>query len=247
MIIYPAIDLKDGKCVRLKQGDMNRTTVFNESPVEQALAFEHAGAEWIHIVDLNGAFAGKSVNMDAVTAIVNAVDIPVQLGGGIRDEDMIEFWLNSGVSRVILGTVTVKNPSLVKRACSTWSNRIVLGIDAIDGRVAVEGWAEVSNITSEELADDYEEAGAAAIIYTDISRDGLLKGPNIVSTMKLAKCVATPIIASGGVSCIEDVRHICASPPISGVIVGRALYERKFTLEAALKIASHEAKGAAFA
>ncbi len=247
MIIYPAIDLKDGKCVRLKQGDMNRTTVFNESPVEQALAFEHAGAEWIHIVDLNGAFAGKSVNMDAVTAIVNAVDIPVQLGGGIRDEDMIEFWLNSGVSRVILGTVTVKNPSLVKRACSRWSNRIVLGIDAIDGRVAVEGWAEVSNITSEELADDYEEAGAAAIIYTDISRDGLLKGPNIVSTMKLAKCVATPIIASGGVSCIEDVRHICASPPISGVIVGRALYERKFTLEAALKIASHEAKGAAFA
>ncbi len=247
MIIYPAIDLKDGKRVRLKQGDMNRTTVFNESPVEQALAFEHAGAEWIHIVDLNGAFAGKSVNMDAVTAIVNAVDIPVQLGGGIRDEDMIEYWLNSGVSRVILGTVTVKNPSLVKRACSRWSNRIVLGIDAIDGRVAVEGWAEVSNITSEELADDYEEAGAAAIIYTDISRDGLLKGPNIVSTMKLAKCVATPIIASGGVSCIEDVRHICASPPISGVIVGRALYERKFTLEAALKIASHEAKGAAFA
>ena len=247
MIIYPAIDLKDGKCVRLKQGDMNRTTVFNESPVEQALAFELAGAEWIHIVDLNGAFAGKSVNMDAVTAIVNAVDIPVQLGGGIRDEDMIEFWLNSGVSRVILGTVTVKNPSLVKRACSRWSNRIVLGIDAIDGRVAVEGWAEVSNITSEELADDYEEAGAAAIIYTDISRDGLLKGPNIVSTMKLAKCVATPIIASGGVSCIEDVKHICASPPISGVIVGRALYERKFTLEAALKIASHEAKGAAFA
>ena len=247
MIIYPAIDLKDGKCVRLKQGDMNRTTVFNESPVEQALAFEHAGAEWIHIVDLNGAFAGKSVNMDAVTAIVNAVDIPVQLGGGIRDEDMIEFWLNSGVSRVILGTVTVKNPSLVKRACSRWSNRIVLGIDAIDGRVAVEGWAEVSNITSEELADDYEEAGAAAIIYTDIKRDGLLKGPNLVSTMKLAKCVATPIIASGGVSCIEDVRHICASPPISGVIVGRALYERKFTLEAALKIASHEAKGATFA
>lgn len=247
MIIYPAIDLKDGKCVRLEQGDMNRATIFNESPAEQARAFAHAGAEWIHIVDLNGAFAGRSVNTDAVTAIVDAVDIPVQLGGGIRDEETIEFWLNRGVSRVILGTVTVKNPSLVRRACSRWSSRIVLGIDAIEGRAAVEGWAEVSNITSEELAKDFEEAGAAAIIYTDISRDGLLKGPNIDSTMKLAKCVATPIIASGGISGIEDIRRICASPPISGVIVGRALYDKKIVLETALEIVSQEADGAKLA
>ena len=247
MIIYPAIDLKDGKCVRLEQGDMGRATIFNESPVKQARAFERSGAEWIHIVDLNGAFAGRSVNTDAVTAIVNAVDIPVQLGGGIRDESMIEFWLNSGVARVILGTVTVKNPSLVKRACSRWSNRIVLGIDAIEGRVAVEGWAEVSNITSEELAEEFEAAGAAAIIYTDISRDGLLKGPNIDSTIELAKRVATPIIASGGISGSEDIKRICASPPISGVIVGRALYDRKITLEDALKIASQEADGARLA
>ena len=247
MIIYPAIDLKDGKCVRLEQGDMGRATIFNESPVKQARAFESSGAEWIHIVDLNGAFAGRSVNTDAVTAIVDAVDIPVQLGGGIRDESMIEFWLNSGVARVILGTVTVKNPSLVKRACSRWSNRIVLGIDAIEGRVAVEGWAEVSNITSEELAEDFEAAGAAAIIYTDISRDGLLKGPNIDSTIELAKRVATPIIASGGISGSEDIKRICASPPISGVIVGRALYDRKITLEDALKIASQKADGARLA
>jgi len=247
MIIYPAIDLKDGKCVRLEQGDMSRATIFNTSPVKQAREFERAGAEWIHIVDLNGAFAGRSVNTDAVTAIVDAVNIPVQVGGGIRDESMIEFWLNHGVSRVILGTVTVKNPSLVKRACSRWSNRIVLGIDAIEGRVAVEGWAEVSNITLEELAEDFEAAGAAAIVYTDISRDGLLKGPNIESTMKLAKRVATPIIASGGISGIEDIRRICASPPISGVIVGRALYDRKITLEAALKVASQEADGAQLA
>ena len=226
---------------------MNRATIFNESPAEQARAFERAGAEWIHIVDLNGAFAGRSVNTDAVTAIVDAVDIPVQLGGGIRDEEMIEFWLNRGVSRVILGTVTVKNPSLVKRACSRWSSRIVLGIDAIEGRAAVEGWAEVSNITSEELAKDFEEAGAAAIIYTDISRDGLLKGPNIDSTMKLAKCVATPIIVSGGISGIEDIRRICASPPISGVIVGRALYDRKIMLETALEIVSQETDGAKLA
>ena len=247
MIIYPAIDLKDGKCVRLEQGDMNRATIFNESPAAQACAFERAGAEWIHIVDLNGAFAGRSVNTDAVTAIIDAVDIPVQLGGGIRDEETIEFWLNKGISRVILGTVTVKNPSLVKRACSRWPSRIVLGIDAIAGRVAVEGWAEVSNITSEELAKDFEKAGAAAIIYTDISRDGLLKGPNINSTMKLAKSVTTPIIASGGVSGVEDIRRICASPPISGVIVGRALYDRKIMLEAALEIVLQEADGAKLA
>lgn len=238
MIVYPAIDLKDGKCVRLEQGDMSRATIFNENPAKQAVAFEKSGAEWIHIVDLNGAFEGRTVNKDAVMEIVNAVNIPVQLGGGIRDQSMIDFWLNNGITRIILGTATVKDPDLVRWACAMWPERIVLGLDANSGRVAVEGWAEVSDITAEDLARSLEGVGAAAIIYTDISRDGILQGPNIDATMKLAKCVKTPIIASGGISCIQDIRKIFSSPPIAGVIVGRALYDRKFSLEAALNVFS---------
>lgn len=237
MIIYPAIDLKDGQCVRLQQGDMDRATVFNDDPAAQARAFESAGAEWIHIVDLNGAFEGRPVNAEAVAAIVDAVDIPVQLGGGIRNEASIEDWLRRGVARVILGTVAVKDPELVCHACKRWPGKIALGIDARDGMVAVEGWAEVSDIAATELARRFEASGAAAIIYTDIGRDGVLAGPNIEATLALANSVETPVIASGGVSGRGDIVNLAASPPIAGVIVGRALYDGRVTLEAALAAA----------
>ncbi|MBL23613.1 MAG: 1-(5-phosphoribosyl)-5-[(5-phosphoribosylamino)methylideneamino]imidazole-4-carboxamide isomerase [Rhodospirillaceae bacterium] len=235
MIIYPAIDLKDGQCVRLQQGDMDRATVFNDDPAAQAQAFERAGAEWIHIVDLNGAFEGHPVNGEAVEAIVDAVEIPVQLGGGIRNEKAIENWLERGVTRVILGTVAVKDPDLVRQACKRWPAKIALGIDARDGLVAVEGWAEISDISAIDLARQFEASGAAAIIYTDIGRDGVLAGPNIDATMVLADSVQTPVIASGGVSGLEDIEAVASSPPIAGVIVGRALYDGRVTLEAALE------------
>lgn len=241
MIIYPAIDLKDGQCVRLQQGDMDRATVFNDDPAAQARAFESAGAEWIHIVDLNGAFEGRPVNADAVAAIVDAVDVPVQLGGGIRAEAGIEDWLARGVARVILGTVAVKNPDLVRSACARWPGRVALGIDARDGMVAVEGWAEISDISAEDLARQFEATGAAAIIYTDIGRDGVLAGPNIEATLALANCVDTPVIASGGVSGRGDIEALAASPPIAGVIVGRALYDGRVALEAALAAGSEGA------
>ncbi|TAN51745.1 MAG: 1-(5-phosphoribosyl)-5-[(5-phosphoribosylamino)methylideneamino]imidazole-4-carboxamide isomerase, partial [Rhodospirillales bacterium] len=200
MILFPAIDLKDGRCVRLKLGDMSQATVFNDDPSDQAAKFEAAGCAWIHVVDLNGAFAGRPVNGGAVDAILKAVKVPIQLGGGIRDLATIEMWLDKGVARVILGTVALKNPELVKDACQLFPGRIAVGIDAKGGKVAVEGWAETSELTALELAQKFEGAGASAIIYTDIDRDGVLKGVNVEATAQLARSIGTPVIASGGVS-----------------------------------------------
>jgi phosphoribosylformimino-5-aminoimidazole carboxamide ribotide isomerase len=238
MILFPAIDLKDGACVRLKLGLMDEATVFNTDPGAQARAFADAGAEWIHVVDLNGAFAGRPVNADAVAAILAAVTVPVQLGGGIRDMATIESWLERGVSRVILGTVALKNPDLVKDACRRFPGQVAVGIDAKGGRVAVEGWAETSELTVLELALKFEDAGAAAIIYTDIDRDGVLSGPNVEATAALARAISTPVIASGGVSSLDDLRRLLAvaESGISGVISGRAIYDGRIDVAQALAL-----------
>ncbi|WP_422369278.1 1-(5-phosphoribosyl)-5-[(5-phosphoribosylamino)methylideneamino]imidazole-4-carboxamide isomerase [Pelagibius sp.] len=238
MILFPAIDLKDGKAVRLLRGEMDSATVFNESPADQARAFAGQGFEWLHLVDLNGAFEGRPVNAAAVEAILAAVDLPVQLGGGIRDLATIERWLDLGVRRVILGTVAVKNPDLVRDACRRFPGQVVLGIDARGGRVAVEGWAEVSEITATELAQRFEDAGAAAIVYTDIDRDGALQGANVAATRALAEAVATPVIASGGVASLDDIAafHAIADSGIEGVISGRALYDGRIDPASALAL-----------
>ena len=230
MILYPAIDLKDGQCVRLVRGDMAQATVFNAEPADQARRFAEAGAAWLHVVDLNGAFEGRPVNASAVEAILGAINRPVQLGGGIRSMATIEGWLAAGVARVVLGTVAVKDPALVRAACKAWPGKVALGIDARGGRVAVEGWAEVSEIEARDLALRFEDAGAAAIVYTDIDRDGVLQGPNVAATAALAKAVATPVIASGGVSSIADLQALAAEPGIAGAIVGRALYDGRVDL-----------------
>lgn len=237
MILFPAIDLKGGQCVRLLQGDMARATVFSDSPSAQAASFMQAGCEWLHIVDLDGAFAGKPVNEAAVKAILGAVNIPVQLGGGIRDMTAIERWLEAGVERVILGTIALKNPVLVKKACQLFPNQIAVGIDAKGGKVAVEGWASRSEIEAEELALKFEDAGVAAIIYTDIDRDGMMQGANLEATQKLAEAISTPVIASGGVATIEDIKNIKAleASGVVGVISGRALYEGKIGIAEALR------------
>lgn len=238
IILYPAIDLKDGQCVRLAQGDMARATVFNDDPGAQARAFADAGADWIHVVDLNGAFEGKPVNAAAVEAIIDAVDQPVQLGGGIRDMAMVSHWLSSGVERIVLGTAAVKNPDLVRDACATFPGRIAVGIDARNGRVAVEGWAETSDVTAIDLATQFEDAGVAAIIHTDIDRDGVLGGPNLDASAALADAVKIPVIVSGGVATIEDLHAIKLraqnSPGIAGVISGRALYDGRIDLSEAI-------------
>jgi phosphoribosylformimino-5-aminoimidazole carboxamide ribotide isomerase len=238
MILFPAIDLKEGACVRLKLGLMDQATVFNTDPAGQARAFADAGAEWIHVVDLDGAFAGKPMNAHAVDQILKAALIPVQLGGGIRDMATIEAWLGHGVNRVILGTVALKNPALVKEACKAFPGRVAVGIDAKGGRVAVEGWAETSDITVLDLAMQFEDAGAAAIIYTDIDRDGVLAGPNVEATATLAQAVSTPVIASGGVSCLDDLKALKAreSSGIAGVISGRAIYDGRIDLVEALAL-----------
>ena len=238
MILFPAIDLKDGACVRLKLGLMEEATVFNTDPGAQARAFADAGAEWIHVVDLNGAFAGKPVNAAAVTDILEAVSVPVQLGGGIRDMATIKAWLERGVSRVILGTVALKDPDLVKEACRRYPGRIAVGIDAKGGYVAVEGWAETSNITVLELAMKFEDVGVAAIIYTDIDRDGVLAGPNVEATAALARAIRTPVIASGGVSSMDDLRNLLAvaDSGIAGVISGRAIYDGRIDVAQALAL-----------
>jgi len=238
MILFPAIDLKDGQCVRLYQGEMEQATVFNERPAAQAREFEEHGARWIHVVDLNGAFEGKPVNQEAVGQILEAVNVPVQLGGGIRDMRMIDHWLSVGINRVILGTVAVKDPLLVKQACKRHPGRIVVGIDARAGMVAVEGWAEASTISAIELAKKFEDSGVAAIIYTDISRDGTLEGPNIPSTVALAQAVNIPIIASGGVGNIEDLKAIkaCEDQGVAGVICGRAIYDGRVNLPEAISL-----------
>lgn len=234
MILYPAIDLKDGQCVRLKLGDMDQSTVFNDDPAAQATDFAAAGCEWIHLVDLNGAFEGKPVNAAAVEAILKSVSIPVQLGGGIRSMETIAHWLQSGVRRVILGTVAVKNPTLVREACREWPGRIAVGIDAKGGKVAIEGWAEISELTAVELAAQFEDAGAAAIIHTDVDRDGVLAGPNIEATAALARSTSVPVIASGGVSSLEDLLALRATGGIAGAISGRALYDGRIDLRVAL-------------
>ncbi|TCS64887.1 1-(5-phosphoribosyl)-5-[(5-phosphoribosylamino)methylideneamino]imidazole-4-carboxamide isomerase [Varunaivibrio sulfuroxidans] len=227
MIFFPAIDLKDGQCVRLLRGEMDKATVFADDPGAQARAFVDQGCEWIHVVDLNGAFAGKPVNADAVRRILAEARVPVQLGGGIRTLETIDFWLEAGVRRVILGTVALRDPDLVCRACARYPGRVAVGIDAKDGFVAVEGWAEVSRITAHDLALRFEDAGVAAIIFTDIARDGLMAGPNLDSTLALAQAISTPVIASGGVSSMDDLRALKArgGALLEGVISGRAIYD----------------------
>jgi len=242
MILFPAIDLKNGQCVRLRQGDMGQVTLFNADPADQAGKFVREGAEWLHLVDLDGAFAGAPVNAAAVEAILRAIKIPVQLGGGIRDLARIEDWLQKGISRIILGTVALKKPELVKGAARMYPKRIAVGIDAKAGRVAVEGWAETSDVTALDLARRFEDAGVAAIIYTDIDRDGLLQGVNAEATAELAAKLTIPVIASGGVAGPEDLDRLKAWLPrskaagggIAGVIAGRALYDGRLDLKSAI-------------
>ncbi|ABC24389.1 1-(5-phosphoribosyl)-5-[(5-phosphoribosylamino)methylideneamino]imidazole-4-carboxamide isomerase [Rhodospirillum rubrum] len=238
MILFPAIDLKDGQCVRLRKGEMDQATVFNDSPADQAAAFALAGCRWIHVVDLNGAFAGRPVNAPAVEAILAAVDLPVQLGGGIRDLAAIDLWLDKGVRRVILGTVALRDPQLVREACKRHPGRIAVGIDARGGMVAVEGWAETSAVSALDLALRFEDAGVAAIVHTDIDRDGLLAGPNLDATAALAERLTTPVIVSGGVASLDDLRAIRAraAAGLEGVISGRALYDGRIDLAEALAV-----------
>ena len=243
MILFPAIDLKDGQCVRLKLGDMAEATVFNDDPAAQAGAFEAQGFRWLHLVDLDGAFAGRPVNRAAIEAILAAVTIPVQLGGGIRDLAMIESWLARGIRRVILGTVALRDPDLVKDACRRYPGRIAVGIDAKGGKVAVEGWAETSELTSIDLARRFADAGVAAIIFTDVDRDGVLKGLNIEATLALAGAVNIPVIASGGLASLADIRRLL-EPDCSileGAISGRALYDGRLDAAEALKLIAEAA------
>jgi phosphoribosylformimino-5-aminoimidazole carboxamide ribotide isomerase len=238
MILYPAIDLKDGQCVRLQQGLMDKATVFNRSPADQARSFAAQGFRFIHAVDLNGAFEGRPVNTDAVTSIVESVQVPIQLGGGIRTLNTISHWLGKGVARVILGTAAVRDPSLVREACARFPGRIAVGIDARDGRVAVQGWAESLDLSAIELARRFEDTGVAAIIYTDIARDGMLTGLNLDSTADVARAISIPVIASGGLAGIEDIRRLL-SPQyaiISGAIAGRALYDGRLDAKLALEL-----------
>jgi phosphoribosylformimino-5-aminoimidazole carboxamide ribotide isomerase len=239
VIVFPGIDLKDGVCVRLKRGEMDSAIVFNPDAAAQAQAFEAAGFEWLHCVDLNGAFEGRSINADAINAIRATVSVPIQLGGGIRDRAAIEFWLARGIARVILGTAALLNPELVKDAARAHPGRIAVGIDARDGKVAVEGWAQSSEITALELARRFEDAGVAAIIFTDIARDGMLQGVNTEATDALARAICTPVIASGGVASVADIEALatCGNPNIAGVIVGRALYDGRIDPAAALRAA----------
>lgn len=226
MIFFPAIDLKAGQCVRLVHGDMDQATVFNDDPAAQAKAFADAGCTWLHMVDLDGAFAGKPENADAVSAVLDAVDIKVQLGGGIRDMKTIEGWLDRGLERVILGTVAVRDPNLVLEACKTFPGHVALGIDARGGYVAVQGWAEATELKTEELAKRFEDAGASALIFTDIGRDGAMQGPNLEATLALADAVDIPVILSGGVSSMTDLEAVRErGGKLAGVISGRAVYD----------------------
>lgn len=224
MILYPAIDLKDGQCVRLLHGDMDKATVFNDSPANQAAQFEAAGFEYLHVVDLNGAIEGRAVNGPAVSAILGAVNFPVQLGGGIRTLANVETWLEAGVARVILGTIAVRDPDLVKEAARRHPGRVAVGIDARDGLVAVEGWVATSTLSAVDLARRFEDAGVAAIIFTDIARDGALTGVNVSATSELAAQVSIPVIASGGVAGVQDIVDLKARGNVAGAILGRSLY-----------------------
>ena len=238
MILYPAIDLKDGDCVRLLRGEMDKATVFSTAPAQQAESFEAAGFEWLHLVDLNGAFEGKPVNAHAVKSILAAVSMPVQLGGGIRNMQMIADWIDAGISRVILGTIALKNPQLVKEACRLFPEQIAVGIDAKNGFVAVNGWAEISDKKAVDLAKQFEDAGVAAIIYTDISKDGAMEGPNFEETISLAESISIPVIASGGISSVADIQRFKDNEllGVGGVILGRALYDGAILPKEALKL-----------
>jgi phosphoribosylformimino-5-aminoimidazole carboxamide ribotide isomerase len=238
MILYPAIDLKDGACVRLKHGEMTSATVFNDDPGAQASRFAAQGFRWVHVVDLNGAFAGRPVNGAAVDAILKAVTIPVQLGGGIRDLATIDMWLGKGVARIILGTAAVRDPALVRAACRRYPGRIAVGIDAREGRVAVAGWAEASELMAADLARRFEDAGVAAVIFTDIGRDGALGGLNLAATSQLAAATSIPVIASGGLAALADVEALLtpANARLAGAITGRALYDGRLDPAAALAL-----------
>jgi phosphoribosylformimino-5-aminoimidazole carboxamide ribotide isomerase len=238
VILFPAIDLKEGRCVRLVQGDMDRATVFNDDPADQAATFAAQGFEWLHIVDLDGAFAGRPINASAVEAILGRISIPVQLGGGIREMKTVEGWLSKGVARVIIGTAAVRDPDFVREAARLFPGKIAVGIDAKAGRVAVDGWAQTSTLTADELGRRFEDVGVSAIIYTDISRDGILTGLNIPMTLSLAKAVRIPVIASGGLASMADVERLlqpdCAG--LAGAISGRALYDGRIDPEEALAL-----------
>jgi phosphoribosylformimino-5-aminoimidazole carboxamide ribotide isomerase len=238
VILFPAIDLKNGQCVRLEQGDMARATVFNLDPAAQAKSFAAQGFEYLHVVDLDGAFAGKPVNALAVEAMLKAVTMPVQLGGGIRDLKTVEAWLDKGITRVIIGTAAVRDPELVKSAARKFPGRVAVGLDARDGKVAVEGWAETSQVTALEIAQRFEDAGVAAIIFTDIARDGLLKGLNLDATIELAGAISIPVIASGGLASIEDVKAMLTprAKKLEGAIAGRALYDGRLDPASALAL-----------
>ncbi len=238
MILFPAIDLKNGQCVRLEQGDMARATVFNLDPAAQAKTFETQGFEYLHVVDLDGAFAGKPVNAQAVEAMLKVVKFPVQLGGGIRDLATVEAWLSKGIRRVIIGTAAVRDPALVKEAAKKFPGRVAVGLDARDGKVAVEGWAEPSTVTALDIAQRFEDAGVAAIIFTDIARDGLLKGLNLEATIALADAISIPVIASGGLASIDDVKALLTprAKKLEGAISGRALYDGRVDPAEALEL-----------
>ena len=236
MILYPAIDLKDGACVRLLRGDMDKATVFGTDPAAQAASFEAAGCEWLHLVDLNGAFAGRPVNAPAVEAILARVSVPVQLGGGIRDLQTIDMWVEKGVARVILGTIAVEDPALVREAAMEFPGRVAVGIDARQGRVATKGWAQETDVRAVDLARTFEDAGVAAIIYTDIDRDGAMGGPNVEATAELARAVEIPVIASGGVASLGDLTALRDTGVIAGAISGRALYDGAIDLTEALAL-----------
>lgn len=240
MILFPAIDLKDGRCVRLKRGLMDQATVFNDDPAAQARAFQSAGFKWLHCVDLNGAFDGRSVNAEAIKAIRAAIDLPIQLGGGIRDMAAVEAWLAAGITRVILGTAALRNPAFVKDAARKFPGKIVVGADAVGGKVATDGWAAVSELTPAELGKKFEDAGVAAILFTDVDGDGLLGGVNVDATEALARAVRIPVIASGGVGGIADIEKLIAvrEANIEGIVIGRALYDGRLDAKVALQLSN---------
>ena len=245
MILFPAIDLKNGQCVRLRQGDMAQATVFNDSAADQALAFERQGFKALHIVDLDGAFAGKPVNAQAVEAMLGAITMPVQLGGGIRDMATVEGWLAKGIARVIIGTAAVRDPAFVKEAAKKFPGQVAVGLDARDGKVAVQGWAETSEVTALDIARRFEDAGVAAIIFTDIARDGLLKGLNLDATIALADGVSIPVIASGGLASLDDVKAMLSprAKKLAGAISGRALYDGRLDPAQAIALIKAAAQG----
>lgn len=238
MILYPAIDLKDGACVRLVRGAMDQATLFNPDPAAQARSFEAAGFSWLHLVDLNGAFEGRAVNGDSISQILRTISIPIQLGGGIRDMQMASAWIEQGISRVILGTAAVRDPAFVREACRTFPGQVAVGLDARDGLVAVEGWADTTTLSVLEVAKRFEGHGVAALIFTDIARDGVLGGVNVPATVALAEAISIPVIASGGVAGLEDLNALAdaACPGLNGVIAGRALYDGRLDAAAALAL-----------